>query len=112
VEGGNDTVDEVCDALQGDAERCAAFLDDYMSVGRIIVGEFVCMDKQGNIILQQVVERVEIDGMTEDKFLGQILDAQKQTVACEVEVLQREAAEVQALVAKGMEISQTTAHSR
>jgi small nuclear ribonucleoprotein (snRNP)-like protein len=30
--------------------------------GRVLVGEFVCLDKQGNIILDQAHEEILVDG--------------------------------------------------
>lgn len=58
----------------------------------MLVGEFICLDKQGNIILHHAAERVEIDGQAEEKFLGQILVPAKQRVKCEVELLEEEVA--------------------
>ena len=67
--------------------------------GRELVGDFVCLDKQGNIILHQAVEKVEIDGRVEEKFMGQILVPAQQRAACEVEVVATERAGIEHLIA-------------
>lgn len=54
--------------------------------GRIVVGDFICMDKQGNIILYNAVERLEQDGQRLEKGLGQILVPYAQQGRVEVEV--------------------------
>jgi hypothetical protein len=55
-----------------------------------LVGDFICLDKQGNIILDQTVEQYEASGKTEEKFLGQVLIPRKQRVSCDIEVVAAE----------------------
>ena len=55
--------------------------------GRILIGDFICLDKQGNIILDQTVERYESNGKIEEKLLGQVLISKKQRVSCDLEVM-------------------------
>lgn len=54
--------------------------------GRIVVGDFICMDTQGNIILYNAVERLEQDGKRLEKDLGQILVPYEQQGGVQVEV--------------------------
>lgn len=58
--------------------------------GRVLVGDFICLDKQGNIILNNAVERYVADGKEEEKLLGQVL----------VPATQRRSAAVEAVVAE------------
>lgn len=58
--------------------------------GRILIGDFICLDKQGNIILDQTVEQYEVNGKVEEKMLGQVLISKKQRVSCDVEVVAAE----------------------
>lgn len=67
--------------------------------GRVLVGNFICLDKQGNIILDQTVERYAVDGNTEEVLLGQVLVPAKQRVGCELEILESERSDVEALIA-------------
>jgi len=67
--------------------------------GRVLVGNFICLDKQGNVILDQTVERYAVDGKTEEAFLGQVLVPAKQRVGCELEILDAERSDVEAFIA-------------
>jgi len=58
--------------------------------GRILIGDFICLDKQGNIILDQAIEQYVTNGKTEEKVLGQVLISRKQRVSCDIEVVQGE----------------------
>ena len=55
--------------------------------GRVLVGDFICLDKQGNIILYNTVERLMRDGILEEKSLGQVLVPAEQRKTCDVEVV-------------------------
>lgn len=67
--------------------------------GRIVVGDFICMDKQGNIILYNAVERLEQDGQPEEKDLGQILVPHAQQRRVQVEVCSRDEESIRRLLA-------------
>lgn len=54
--------------------------------GRVMVGDFICLDKQGNIILYNTVERLVRDDIVEEKPLGQVLVPVEQRKRIEIEV--------------------------
>ena len=66
--------------------------------GRVLIGSFICLDKQGNIILDQTVERYHINGVEKESMLGQVLVPRSQRVACEVEVVPIERPTVERLI--------------
>lgn len=66
--------------------------------GRVLVGSFICLDQQGNIILDQTVERYQVNGMEKESMLGQVLIPRSQRVACEVEVVTAERSTIERLV--------------
>ena len=65
----------------------------------MLVGDFICLDKQGNIIMNSTVEWYEVNGWSEEKTLGQVLIPAAQRQSCDVEVLAQEKTTVEALVA-------------
>ena len=69
-----------------------------MADGRILVGDFICLDKQGNIILNQTVEQYEINGTPQEKVLGQVLVPFTQRKTCDVEVMPNEKSMLEALL--------------
>ena len=52
----------------------------------MLVGDFVCLDTQGNIVLYNAVERLKREGKIEEKILGQVLVPKFQRTSCHVEV--------------------------
>lgn len=52
----------------------------------MVKGEFICLDRQGNILLNDAYEELDADDECEDKRLGQILIVAAQRVTVEVQV--------------------------
>jgi small nuclear ribonucleoprotein (snRNP)-like protein len=78
----------LCDAMQVTVQD-----------GRVLVGDFVCLDKQGNMVLQNVVELYENDGRPEEKMLGSVVVPATQRTQCSMQaVSQGEADAVRAMV--------------
>lgn len=57
--------------------------------GRVMVGDFICLDKQGNIILYNTVERLVRDNKVEEKPLGQVLVPADQREKIEIEICEQ-----------------------
>jgi len=54
-----------------------------------MVGDFICLDKQGNIILYNTVERLVRDDSVEEKPLGQVLVPAEQRRKIEIEICEQ-----------------------
>ena len=67
--------------------------------GRILVGDFICLDKQGNIILNHAIERYEENGKTEEKLLGQVLVPATQRETCDIETVTSDLEAIHAVLA-------------
>ncbi len=52
----------------------------------MVKGDFICLDREGNILLDDAYEEVDANDECEDKRLGQILIVAAQRVAVEVQV--------------------------
>ena len=74
------------------------FLQIQVRDGRVLIGDFTCIDKQGNIILNQTVEQYESNGKLEEKVLGQVLIPATQRVSCECEVVTAEKESIESLL--------------
>lgn len=59
--------------------------------GRVLVGDFLCIDKQGNLILGNTYQQVDsqLEPYTE-RPIGQVLVPATQRVSCHVEVMPNE----------------------
>ncbi|PSC68263.1 LSM domain-containing 1 [Micractinium conductrix] len=59
------------------AERAAALLHKRCRIhvrdGRVLVGDFNCLDRQGNIILANTHEVLTVAGRPHEKLMGQVL---------------------------------------
>lgn len=51
---------------------------------RIIVGDFTCMDKQGNLVLNNAVEEYSYKEKVEERPLGSVVISKSQRSVCDV----------------------------
>ncbi|PRW58249.1 small nuclear ribonucleo [Chlorella sorokiniana] len=75
-------------------KRCRIRVKD----GRLLVGEFTCLDKQGNIILTNTYEHMTLNGAHHEKLMGQVLVPAAHRTSCEFEALPADAAQLQQLL--------------
>ncbi|EFN59124.1 hypothetical protein CHLNCDRAFT_49967 [Chlorella variabilis] len=64
-------------------KRCKIQVKD----GRVLVGDFTCLDKEGNIILTNTYEHMQLGGQLHEKVMGQVLVPAAHRVSCEFQAL-------------------------
>ncbi|KAL4430962.1 hypothetical protein ABPG75_006218 [Micractinium tetrahymenae] len=60
-------------------KRCKIRVKD----GRVLVGDFTCLDRQGNIILTNTFEVMTLNGRPHEKLMGQVLVPAAHRQSCE-----------------------------
>ncbi|KAI3433568.1 hypothetical protein D9Q98_003379 [Chlorella vulgaris] len=64
-------------------KRCKVQVKD----GRVLVGDFSCLDRLGNIILSNTYEHMQLNGEMHEKVMGQVLVPASHRVSCEFAAL-------------------------
>ncbi|KAL3149598.1 hypothetical protein ABBQ32_002368 [Trebouxia sp. C0010 RCD-2024] len=59
--------------------------------GRVLIGDFLCIDKQGNLILGNTYQQVPCENTSSgERLVGQVLVPAAQRTSCHVEVMPSE----------------------